>query len=63
MSVNSNFFSGLADYYLSEDLSDITFLIDGNEVFAHKFLLAAESPVLKKCFSEISKKEMIKKLN
>jgi hypothetical protein len=28
MSVNSIYLCGLADYYLSEDLSDITFLID-----------------------------------
>jgi hypothetical protein len=62
MSVNCNYLCGLADYYLSEDLSDITFLIDGNEVFAHKFLLAAESPVFKKMlfgdFKEKNDKEI-----
>jgi hypothetical protein len=55
-------FSGLEKYYLSENLSDITFLIDGNKVFTHKFILCFESPFFKSMlwgdFKESNAKEI-----
>jgi hypothetical protein len=44
-------FSGLEKYYLSENLSDITFLIDSNKIFTHKFILCFESPFFKSMLS------------
>jgi hypothetical protein len=55
-------FSGLEKYYLSENLSDIIFIIDGNEVFAHKFILCFKSPFFKSMlwgdFKESTAKEI-----
>jgi rRNA-processing protein FCF1 len=50
MSHKFKILSQLEKYYLSDDLSDISFIIDGNKVFAHKFLLSAESSVFKAMF-------------